>query len=167
MKIRLALFFSLTLSFLSALPCQAASWREVGGFPDNGVKVYVDEASLKVDHDIVAKGWVRFEYSVPRQRDGMPLIGHSSLRMANCQDHRYWISEGWGYLPNTAEPIRLYNDSQEWQLPAPDSESEIALNALCFEAKSLFDIVWDGAMLGLTRLKLEVFKSGNAIGQQQ
>ena len=167
MNIRFALLFSLTLNLLATLPCQAASWREVGGFPDTGVKVYVDEASLAVDHDIIAKGWVRFEYSVPRQRDGKQLIGHSSLRMVNCQDHRYWISEGWGYLPNTAEPVRLYSDSQEWQLPAPDSESEIALDALCFEAKSLFDIVWDAAKLGLTRLKLEVFKTGRDTGQEQ
>jgi len=167
MNIRLALFFALTLNLLTTLPSQAASWREVGGFPDNGVKVYVDEASLEVDHDVIAKGWVRFEYAKPRQRDGMQLIGHSSLRMANCQDRRYWVSEGWGYLPNTAEPVRLYSGSQEWQLPAPDSESEVALDALCFEAKSLFDIVWDAARGGLSRLKLEVLKAGNAMGQQQ
>ncbi|HEY3327086.1 MAG TPA: surface-adhesin E family protein [Novimethylophilus sp.] len=133
--------------------CHAADWYEVGGFPDKGVKVYVDESSLVVDHDTVVTGWIRFEYKTPRERDGKQLIGQSSLRMANCGDRRYWISEAWGHPPNNTEPVRLYSDTQEWQLAAPDSEARIALDALCFEAQSLFSILWDKAGTGLSRIR--------------
>lgn len=152
MKVRFSLFLALVGQLAIAVPCQAATWREVGGFPDKGMKVFVDDASLAVDHDYIVKGWVRMEYMAPREHDGMQLSAHSSLRMTDCENGRYWVSEGWGYLPDKTDPVRLYASAQEWQVPAPDSEDEIAYRALCYEARSMLGILWDKIKQGFSRI---------------
>ncbi|MCX7627511.1 MAG: hypothetical protein N2Z69_03760 [Methylophilaceae bacterium] len=147
--------FLLFLFFLSpwfAGMCLAANWREVGSFPDTGVRVLVDDGSLSIDHDVIVKGWVRIEYMAPRERDGLLLSAYSSQRMAHCENGRFWVGEGWGMVPDKAEPVRIYATSQEWRLPAPDSEDEIAYHALCYEARSLWGRVWDKIKQGLTRM---------------
>lgn len=125
-----------------AVSSHAAQWREVGEVPETGTIVYVDDASLSVDHDTVVKGWVKFEYDKPREHDGHKFDAYVSQRMVNCEVNRYWQMDAWGYR-NNAEPMRLYSTSQEWQTPAPDSDSEIASAVLCNETKSIFGIVWD------------------------
>lgn len=133
--------------------CHATDWYEVGGFPDKGVKVYIDE-SLTVDHDVVVKGWVRFQYQTPRQQDGKQLIGQSSQRLVNCKDRRYWITEAWAYSSGNAEPMRLYSDAQEWQLAGPDSESEMAVDALCYGAGTLLGILAEKIDRGLFLIRM-------------
>ena len=122
---------------------QAAQWREIGEVPDTGTQVFVDDASLSVDHDTIVKGWVRFEYETPKAHDGYKLNAYVSHRMVNCQANRYWIVDGWGYRDAASEPVRLYAQSQEWESPAPDSENEIASAVLCYETKSVFGVVWE------------------------
>lgn len=128
---------------LTAWPCHAAKWRMVGGVPESGIRVYVDDATLAVDHDYIVKGWVRFDYEMPRERDGHKLVAYASHRQVDCEANRYWIEEGWGYPGSEAEPVRLYSTAQEWQMPPPGSEAEIASAALCFETNSLFDVLTD------------------------
>lgn len=127
---------------LMASAAHAAEWREVGEVPDSGTIVYVDDASLSVDHDTVVKGWVKFEYDKPREHDGQKFNVYVAQRMVNCEVNRYWQMDAWGYRDN-AEPVRLFSTAQEWQTPAPDSESEIASAVLCNESRSIFGIVWD------------------------
>ena len=129
---------------LATMPVQAAEWNQAGSLPEYGVSVFVDDTSLSVDHDVIVRGWVRFVYDQPREVDGRMLAGHDSLRMADCRTRRYWVVEGWGRLPgDDASPVRLYSSAQEWQVPAPDSESEIAVQALCSEARSWLGVAWD------------------------
>ena len=130
------------LAFAGVLPASAADWHEVGMAMERGITVYVDHASVKVDHDIIAQGWVRFDYSQPQPYQGRPLSRHASLRMVNCENKRYWVSEGWGYPADGGSPIPLASESQEWQMPAPDSEAEMAVQALCHETQSIFSTVW-------------------------
>lgn len=144
--------FVLLLAPWMALPALAANWREVGSFPETGVRVLVDDATLSVDHDVVVKGWVRVEYMAPREHDGLQLIAYTSLRMAHCENGRFWVMEGWGTLPDKAEPVRLYTTSQEWRLPLPDSEDELAYQALCYEARSLLGVLWDKIRQGFSRI---------------
>lgn len=136
MTLRLFLLFLALL----AVPAYAAQWREVGEVGDSGIIVSVDDKSLSVDHDAVVTGWVRFEYPKPRERDGHKLAGYVSKRMVNCEINRYWVMDGWGYPSNNGEPVRLYSTDQEWQMPPPDSEAEIASAALCNETVSVLGI---------------------------
>jgi hypothetical protein len=122
--------------------------------------VYVDDSSVKVDHDTVVSGWVRFEYPQPREIDGRKMAAQNSLRMVNCEDRRYWITEAWAYPADHGEPVQLYSSFQEWQLAAPESEAQVALDALCYETKSLFGILWDKAGQGLSRVRRNVQQMG-------
>lgn len=131
-----------TLALATSLPLQAADWHEAGTVMERGITVYVDHASAKVDHDIIAQGWVRFDYLKPQPVDGRALFRHTSLRMVNCQSLRYWVSEAWGYPADGGNPVQLATGSQEWQLPVPDSEAEMAVQALCNETQSIFGTVW-------------------------
>lgn len=130
-----------------AAPAYAAEWREVGVAPGSGTLVYVDDASLSVDHDTVVKGWVKFQYDRPREHDGQKFDVYVAQRMVNCEVNRYWQMDAWGYR-NNADPVRLYSTAQEWQTPAPDSDSEIASAVLCNETKSIFGIIWDDLAIG-------------------
>lgn len=136
------LFRFTLLVVAGSLPASAADWREVGTVMERGITVYVDHASVKADHDIIAQGWVRFDYQNPQTHAGQPLSRHTSLRMVNCQNKRYWVSEWWGYPSSGGEPVQLASQSQEWQMPAPDSEAEMAVQALCAETQSIFGTVW-------------------------
>ncbi len=143
--------YMIATTLLLASVAQAAEWREVGEVEDTGTVVSVDDKSLSVDHDQIVTGWVKFEYAKPSERDGYKVIGHASRRMVDCSVNRYWVTDAWGYLPNNAEPVRLYSTVQEWQLPAPDSEAEIANAALCFETTSVLGLGW-GRLEILSRL---------------
>lgn len=136
---RLLLF----LLLVSAISAHAGQWREVGEVGETGTIVSVDDASLSVDHDSVVTGWVRFEYPKPKERDGYKLTGYTSQRMVNCEINRYWVMDSWGYPSNNTEPVRLYSADQEWQMPPPDSEAEIAAAALCNETMSFLGIGFD------------------------
>jgi hypothetical protein len=136
MILRLFLLFLL----LFASSAHAAKWREVGEVSETGTIVSVDDGSLSVDHDSIVTGWVRFEYAKPQERDGHKLTGYVSQRMVNCEINRYWVMDSWGYPSNNAEPVRLYSADQEWQMPPPDSEAEIASAALCNETLSFMGI---------------------------
>lgn len=127
---------------LLATTVHAAQWREVGEVGDTGTVVSVDDRSLSVDHDSVVTGWVKFEYAKPQQRDGNKLNGYVSQRMVNCEINRYWVMDSWGYPGSNAEPVRLYSAEQEWLMPPPDSEAEIASAALCSEAQSFLGLAW-------------------------
>jgi hypothetical protein len=133
MKLRCVLVAAL----LFASAAQAAEWREVGEVEDTGTIVSVDDKSLSVDHDQIVTGWVKFEYVKPSEREGYKVISYASRRMVDCSVNRYWVTDAWGYLPNNAEPVRLYSTVQEWLMPAPDSEAEFANAALCFETASI------------------------------
>lgn len=149
------LLVTLLIGFQVLVPVlsRAADWHEVQGKgADGAAKVFVDHDSLVVDHDYVVRGWVRFDYATPRERDGNILTGVRAQHIVNCEEHRYWIAESWGVLKNGGDPVRLYNVSQEWQLPIPDSESEAAVWALCYESKSLFGILWDKIKDGFNTL---------------
>lgn len=133
-----------TMLLAAAPSATGAEWRVVGAVPGEGVKVSVDDASLKVDHEYIAKGWVRFDYDKPRERYGQQLMGYASHRQVNCEENRFWVEESWGYPGAQAEPVRLYSAAQEWQMPAPGSEAEIASAALCYETKSIFSTFMQG-----------------------
>lgn len=138
----MSLRFSLLCLVLLANTAHAAQWREVGEVGETGTIVSVDDGSLSVDHDSIVTGWVKFEYVKPQLRDGNKLTGYVSQRMVNCEINRYWAMDGWGYPSNDAEPVRLYSAVQEWQMPPPDSEAEIASAALCNEAQSFLGLAW-------------------------
>lgn len=146
MMLRLLLLYLLV--FASA--ANAAQWREVGEM-DSGTLVSVDDKSLSVDHDSIVTGWIKFEFAKPQLRDGQKLTGYVSQRMVDCASNRYWVMDSWGYPPSNAEPVRLYSTAQEWQLPPPDSEAEIANAALCFETTSFLGLTW-GRLEILSRL---------------
>jgi hypothetical protein len=152
-SLRFVVLVFLVGQMMFSFPCQAAKWREVGEVPDSDAIVSVDETSISVDHEYIVTGWVKFEYDKPRERDGYQVTGYVTQRMVNCEVNRYWLMDGWGYPPNGAEPVRLYSTIQEWQMPPPDSESEIASAALCYEAKSVFGMLWDTLQI-FQRLKL-------------
>lgn len=142
----------LLLLSLASLPATAAQWREVGQVPDRDTAVSVDDASMAVDHDTIVDGWVRFEYGKPQNRDGQKLNAYVSHRMVNCAINRYWLMDSYG-TRSTGEQVRLYSELQEWQMPPPDSEDEIASAALCNEAKSIFGKLWDKLEI-VSRLQL-------------
>lgn len=127
---------------LMAHALYAGQWREVGEVPDTGTIVYVDEYSVVVDHDTIVKGWVKLEYDKPRLRDGQKVEAIATHRMVNCEVNRYWQMDEWGYRSN-ADPVRFYSISQEWETPAPDSDSEVASAAICNAGKSFFGVLWD------------------------
>lgn len=138
-SLRLLLLLALVLTSSLA---DAAKWREVGDVPERDTIVSVDDASITVDHDTIVDGWVRFDYDKPRERDGNKLSSHVSHRMVNCAVNRYWLMDSYG-TRSGGEQVRLYSEFQEWQMPPPDSEDEIASAALCYEAKSVFGVLWD------------------------
>jgi hypothetical protein len=131
----------------------AGQWREVGEVPERDAVVLVDDASITVDHDTIVKGWVRFDYDKPHTLDGHKLVSYVSQRMVNCETNRYWLMDGYGTTSGTAEQVRLYSSFQEWQMPPPDSEAEVASAALCNEAKSVFSSLW-GTLQIANRLQL-------------
>lgn len=130
------------LGMLAASVGQAANWDQFGTLSD-GTKVSVDENSIKIDHDQVVKGWVRFDYVAPKTILGNKLTGHVSYRMANCENGRQWVVEDWGNTANSLDPVSLLVPMNEWSVPIPGSESSSAMDALCYQTKSYFGVMWD------------------------
>ncbi|MCE9633001.1 MAG: hypothetical protein K8Q92_02330, partial [Methylophilales bacterium] len=73
------------------------------------------------------------------------VIGRMTYRTVNCDNGRYWVTEDWLSVKNSVDPILLPTNSgaQEWQKAPPSSEAEMAVDALCYETKSLFGVAWD------------------------
>lgn len=138
--------FALTiLLLLVARPLYAADWKEFRGKALQGTTVFVDGNSVEVDRDIVVKGWVKFEYAKPKWNNGAEVTSRVTYRMANCESRRYWVVEDLLNAKNSIDPIRLeaMGFAQQWQVPAPGTESEMALEALCYETRSMFGALWD------------------------
>ncbi len=138
--------FALTiLLLLVARPLHAADWKEFRGKALQGTTVFVDGNSVEVDRDIVVKGWVKFEYAKPKRSNGAEVTSRVTYRMANCESRRYWVVEDLLNAKNSIDPIRLeaMGFAQQWQVPAPGTESEMALEALCYETRSMFGSLWD------------------------
>ena len=123
------------------LPGLAADWHEVGTVMEPSITVYVDHDTLKVDHDVVVQGWVRYDYAQPQPEAGLPLSRQTARQMVNCESRRYWTTERWGYPSSGGAQVPLPG-TQEWQLAPPDSEAEMAVQALCAETQSVFGWVW-------------------------
>lgn len=128
---------------LLALPALAARWREVGVAPASSARVAVDDASLE-SREYVATGWIRVVYPAPRKKYGVTLQTYQARWQVNCENHTYWVSDAWGYGPDLAEPVALSSGSQSWLTPAPDTEEEVAADALCQAAQSLFGQMIEG-----------------------
>jgi hypothetical protein len=125
--------------------CFSANWLEVEDFPDKGIKVYVDEASLQAPHEPVVQGWVRIAYAEPRLMEGERLLGYSSLRMVDCKERRYTVTEAWGYRPDDKRVRLTVIPLPEWQLAPPDSEEQAAMDGLCSSARSIPSVLWEKA----------------------
>jgi hypothetical protein len=135
----------IAICVLVAKPLYAADWEQFRGRYDVSTKVFVDDSSVEIEHDTVVKGWVKLEYPAPQTRDGIKMISHSTYRMANCDTRRYWVLEDWANPGGSVEPVRLeISNVQEWRVATPGSESEMALDALCYETRSLLGMAWDG-----------------------
>ena len=143
MKKTIFLFVLYITSYWTLGVAHAANWREVGEVPNTNITVFVDDNSLSVDHDTIVKGWVRFDYHKPREREGLMLTDYVSQRMVDCENNRYWITEGWGHSKGKPEMMQVFTSAQEWQQPVPDSEAEIASAALCMEAQSVLGKLWE------------------------
>jgi len=149
-------YLCLCLVFL-ANHAHAALWREVGTVEETGTQVSVDDSTLAVDRGSIVTGWVKFDFAKPQERDGQKLSGYISHRMVDCAANRYWVMEGWGYPSSNAEPVRLYSTTQEWQMPPPDSEAEIASAALCVESQTIFEQLGITARLQIVWGMLQTF----------
>lgn len=135
----------LVLLLLVARPLYAADWKMARGKPLADTAVFVDGNSTDVEHDTVVKGWVKFEYSKPKRYNGVEATSHVTYRLANCETHRYRVMEDMLNVKNGIEPIRLEvsGNAQQWEVPPPGTEAEAALDALCYETRSLLGQLWD------------------------
>lgn len=131
------------LLILLSFASHAAEWQEVKS-PVPGVSVSIDSSSINTTEYIV-KGWVKFDYKVPREYQGKQLSQETSQRQVNCQEKIFWVMDGYGLPRDGSEPIRIYSTAEYWMTPAPDSKDEVAYLALCQKAKSLMDIVIEHA----------------------
>lgn len=133
------------LLLLLTRPLYAANWEEFRGKAMEATTVFVDSGSAEIEHDTVVKGWVKFEYEKPKYQNGREVISRMTYRTVNCENGRYWVTEDWLTVKNSVDPILLPTNSgaQEWQKAPPSSEAEMAVDALCYETKSLFGVAWD------------------------
>ena len=133
------------LLLLLTRPLYAANWEEFRGKSVEATNVFVDQNSVEIEHDTAVKGWVKFEYDTPKYQNGKEVVSRMTYRTVNCANGRYWVMEDWLNVKNSVDPILLATNSgaQEWQKPAPSSEAEMALEALCYETKSIFGSAWD------------------------
>lgn len=121
---------------LTALSCLAADWNEMDDLPSSyGMRIFVDDASYQTRHEI-RQAWVRMDYAKPRERDGMALTSYLSYRLVNCDTRRYRVTEHWGYVVGSPEPMQLNNAMQEWQSVLPNSEADVAVAAICHEVSN-------------------------------
>jgi hypothetical protein len=107
--------------------------------------VFWDDNSLTIERDTVVEGWVKLEYTTPRNVYGQVVISRMTHRAVNCATGRYWIMEDWLNLKNGGDPIQLAitGNEQQWQKAPPSSEAEMTLDALCYATKSSFGEAWD------------------------
>lgn len=94
----------------------------------------------------IVKGWVKFDYQVPREYQGKPLQLETSLRQVNCEERTFWVIEGYGQPNDGSDQIRIYNNAEYWMPPAPDTKDEAAYVALCRETESIIGKVVDKVM---------------------
>ncbi len=86
------------------------------------------------------EGWVKLEYSTPKNIYGQVVVSRTTHRIANCNNGRYWVIDDWLNVQNGDPiPLGIAGNEQEWQKAAPSSEAEMALDALCYATKSTFD----------------------------
>jgi len=136
--------------FLMLLPVcnlHAAQWQEAPS-PIPNIIVYVDPASITVT-DYVVRGWVKFDYRIPREYQGKQLIEETSERMVNCQERTFWAMGGYGLPKGGGNPVRVFSNAEYWMVPAPDSQDEVAYNALCDKSKSILDKAIDQVTKGV------------------
>ena len=102
------------LFLLSLFPCasHAAQWEVVTSKAPN-VTVSIDSSSISVN-DYIVKGWVKFDYQVPREYQGKPLQLETSLRQVNCEERTFWVIEGYGQPNDGSDQIRIYNNAEYW-----------------------------------------------------
>jgi hypothetical protein len=130
---------------LIATAVQAADWQEFRGRSVPGATVYRDDNSIQVDRDTIVEGWVRIEYSTPKNVNGHEVISRTTHRAVNCGNGRYWVIDDWLNVRDGGEPIALGigDNAQQWQKAAPSSEAEMVLDALCYSTKSSVGTAWD------------------------
>lgn len=133
------------LLLLVARPLYAADWKEARGKPLSDANVFVDGNSTNVEHDTVVKGWVKFEYSKPKKHNGVEVMSRVTYRLANCETRRYRVVEDMLNVKNGIEPIQLEvsGNAGQWEVPPPGTEAEAALDALCYETRSMLGQLWD------------------------
>ena len=141
------------LLLLALFPCalHAAQWDEVTSkAPD--IVVSIDLSSVSVN-DYIVKGWVKFDYQVPREYQGRLLLRETSQRQVNCKERTFWVIEGYGQTEDASDEIRIYNNMQYWTTPAPDSKDEAAYMALCRQTESIFEKAVDKVIEEYDRTK--------------
>jgi len=118
--------------------CQAAEWNEMDDLPATfGVQVFVDEASYDAK-GAMRQAWIRMDYPKPREKEGRMLSSYFSHRLVNCDTRRYFITESFGTVAETGEQVPFNSVMQEWLLVVPDSESDMAMAAICHEPRNDF-----------------------------
>ena len=129
----------LTLLLIATM-AQAADWQEFRGRAVAGTIAYRDDNSVEVSHDVIVTGWVKLEYSTPKNIYGQEVIGRTTHRSVNCETGRYWVMEDWLDVKNGGDPIPLAiaGNEQQWQKAAPSSEAEMVQDALCYSNKTVF-----------------------------
>lgn len=133
------------LLLLPSMPLHAANWTEFRGKSVEGVTVFVDERSVEIEHDTLVKGWVKFEYAKPKLNQGAEAMSRMTSRVVNCDTRRYWVIEDMLTVRHSVDPVHLEvsNGQQQWQIPVPGTESEMALDALCYQTRSAFGKLLD------------------------
>lgn len=131
--------------YFGIAPLYAADWTEFRGKAQEATLVYVDERSIEVEHDKAVSGWVKFEYTSPKHYNGKEITSRVTHRIVNCDTGRYWVTEDMLNLKNGFEPVPLpvSSTAQQWQKVTPSSDAEMALDALCYQTKSIFGNAWD------------------------
>jgi len=134
---------TLLILLLCPFALHAAQWQAVESSVPN-VSVSIDPSSISAT-DYIVKGWVKFDYQVPREYQGKQLSQETSQRQVNCQEKTFWVVDGYGQPNDGSDPVKIYSTAEYWMTPAPDSKDEVAYLALCQRAKTLLDIVIEHA----------------------
>lgn len=130
----------LTLISFSAIAgiCHAAEWNEMDDLPSTfGLQVFVDDASYDAK-GAIRQAWVRMDYTKPREKEGRMLKSYFSHRIVNCDTRRYYITQSYGFAAESGEEVPFNTLNQEWLLAVPDTESDIAMAAICHEPRNDF-----------------------------
>ncbi len=129
---------------LVATVVHAADWQEFRGRSVPGTTVYRDDNTVAITRDSLVDGWLKFEYSTPKNINGQLVVSRTTHRIANCNNGRYWVFDDWLNVQNGDPiPLAITSNEQQWQLPVPSSEAEMAMDALCYATKSTLGSAWD------------------------